>query len=122
MNKKNIIALSCMAFIGLTIGNNISVASEQTDTYVRYHEAIRVAEICRKDNRNLGITKYDPASWSKMASYIDKKINNALGAGERLTLIEQAKSDAWKLVERKGCSSEEAMALLSVYDKELANL
>jgi len=121
MIKKVCIALSCLASVGLA-GESFAADSEATATYTKYHEAIRVAEICRQDNRNQGLTAYDLSSWSKMARYIDMKVNNAIGAGERLTLIEQAKSDAWTLVEKKGCDSEDATALLAIYDNELAKL
>ncbi len=65
--------------------------------------------------------KLDPAAWSKVSTYIDKKINYEIPAGERLTLIEAAKTDARELVWNKGCDSDEVKALLALYDAELAN-
>ena len=64
----------------------------------------------------------DPAKWSKVSTYIDQKINYEIPAGERLTLIESAKTDTRVLIEKKGCGSDEVTALLGVYNGELANL
>jgi hypothetical protein len=39
-----------------------------------------------------------------------------------LTLIEEAKSGAWKAARVQGCESDDAKTLLSLYDAELAPL
>lgn len=121
MTKKIWIALSCLAVAGLA-SQSMAASGDATETYTKYHEAIRVAEICRNDHTNQGTTGYDISTWDRMAKYIDTKVNNEIGAGERLALIEQAKSQAWTLVEKKGCASEEATGLLAIYDNELAKL
>jgi hypothetical protein len=43
-------------------------------------------------------------------------VNHEIGGGERLTLIETAKTDARVLAQKKGCDSEDAQALLKDYD------
>ena len=83
--------------------------------YARYHMAIRAAELCR------GVTAGD-AIWRKWSSYIDQKTHYELGAGERLSVIEGAKSDATMMVRRQGCSDDDVKDLLALYDAELAAL
>jgi hypothetical protein len=76
-------------------------------TYSGYHRAIRAAELCEERT-------FDEPAHAKMATVIDGRINGAIGAGRRLTLIEQAKSEMGKVVEAKGCgdtSVQEALAL-----------
>jgi len=92
------------------------MATAQDDlagTYSKYYESIRVSELCRD-------TKIDDAGWRKIATYIDGKVNHEIDAGERLTLIETAKTDARKLVDAKGCSHQLVQDLLKYYDDNLA--
>lgn len=84
-------------------------------TYLHYHKVIHAAERCRLDSR-FGLPEL-----SRMAGYIEAKVNNAISAGRRLTLVEKAKHDVDKLVNGSGCSNDVA-DLLAVYDKELAPL
>lgn len=75
--------------------------------YSGYHRAIRAAELCED-------RAFDQDAHAKMAGVIDQKIHYAIGAGRRLGLIEQAKSEMGKLVDDKGCgdtSVQEALAL-----------
>ena len=81
--------------------------------YARYHMAIRAAELCR------GV-RADDALWRKWSSYIDEKTNHELGAGERLSVIEGAKTDATIMVRREHCDSADVAGLLQLYDAELA--
>ena len=83
--------------------------------YARYHMAIRAAELCR------GLAPGD-AIWRKWSSYIDRKTNYELGAGERLSVIEGAKDDATIMVRRQGCTDDDVKDLLALYDVELAAL
>ena len=118
MLKSSFVALSAAALLtGVTFGLT-GAASAQDDmnaTWTKYQEAVRVAELCR-------YMKHDAAQWAKMGPYIDGKVNHEIGGGERLTLIETAKSDAWKAARVKGCESDDAKTLLSLYDAELAPL
>jgi hypothetical protein len=81
--------------------------------YARYHMAIRAAMLCR------GVHAGDSV-WRKWSSYIDRKTNYELGAGERLSVIEGAKDDARYLKRRRGCASDDMKDLLALYDTELA--
>ena len=83
--------------------------------YARYHMAIRAAELCR------GVTA-DDRIWRKWSSYIDRKTDYELGAGERLSVLEGAKDDATIMVRRQGCEDDDVKDLLALYDAELAPL
>lgn len=83
--------------------------------YVHYRKVIHAAERCRLD------FPFGTPEQSRMAGYIDAKVDHAISAGRRLTLIEKAKSDVNKLVDKHGCGHDVA-DLLAVYDKELAPL
>lgn len=117
MLKKGISRLSLWAVfaIGSTGGSVTAIASDLSGTYSNYYEAIYATQLCRD-------TQIDAAGWKKLAGYIDNKVNHEIGAGERLTLIETAKSDARRLVDSKGCSHQMVEDFLKVYDSELANL
>ena len=82
------------------------------DTYLRYHQAISVVEKC--DERVFNQNEY-----SNMEAYIDKQINNQLGAGERLHLIEQGKTNAYELVTKWGCDSDKVNEYLELFEREL---
>jgi hypothetical protein len=118
MLKSSLIALSAAGMLtGLTLGMT-GTAMAQDDmaaTWTKYQEAVRVAELCR-------YMKHDAAQWAKMGPYIDGKVNHTIGGGQRLTLIEEAKSGAWQAARVQGCESEGAKTLLSLYDAELAPL
>jgi len=83
--------------------------------YARYHMAIRAAELCRS------LAPGD-AVWRKWSSYIDRKTNYELGAGERLSVIDGAKDDTTIMVRRQGCEDDDVKDLLALYDAELAPL
>lgn len=116
MSKSFVIRLSAAALVaGSVMGAaGFAAAQDQTAIYSQYHQAIRAAETCRE-------MTLDPAAWSKASTYIDKKINYEIPAGQRLTLIEAAKSDTRVLIWNMGCDSDEVKALLGLYDAELAN-
>ena len=117
MSKRFVTRLSAAALVAGSILGVVgfAAAQDQTAIYSQYHQAIRAAELCRD-------MSLDPATWSKVSTYIDQKINYEIPAGERLTLIESAKSDARVMVWNKGCDSDEVKALLSLYDGELGSL
>jgi hypothetical protein len=118
MLKSSFIALSAAGMLtGATLGMT-GAALAQDDmatTWTKYQEAVRVAELCR-------YMKHDAAQWAKMGPYIDAKVNHTIGGGQRLTLIEEAKSGAWQAARVQGCESDGAKTLLSLYDAELAPL
>jgi hypothetical protein len=118
MLKSSFIALSAAGMLSAATLGMSGAATAQDDmaaTWTKYQEAVRVAELCR-------YMKHDAAQWAKMGPYIDAKVNHEIGGGQRLTLIEEAKSGAWKAARVEGCESEGTKTLLSLYDAELAPL
>lgn len=117
MLKQSVSRLSLLAVmtVGIAGASVAAIASDLSGTYSKYYESIYATQLCRD-------TQIDAAGWKKLANYIDNKVNHEIGAGERLTLIETAKTDARKLKDSKGCSHELVQELLKVYDGELANL
>jgi len=109
------LSLSAVMAAGIVGASVTAFADDLSGTYSKYYESIYASEMCRD-------TQIDPAGWKKLADYIDNKVNHEIGAGERLTLIETAKTDARKLKDSKGCSHQMVQDLLKVYDSELANL
>jgi hypothetical protein len=118
MLKQSISRLSLSALIlAGTIGASAAaIASDDlSGTYSKYYESIYLSQQCRG-------TEIDAAGWKKLADYIDNKVNHEIGAGDRLTLIETAKTDARVLKQTKGCDHQSVQDLLKVYDSELASL
>jgi hypothetical protein len=117
MLKTSFVAISAAVLLTGTAATfaTAAQADDMSATWTKYQEAVRVAELCR-------YMKHDASQWAKFGPYIDGKVNHEIGGGERLTLIETAKSDAWKVARVKGCSSDDAKTLLSLYDSELAPL
>ena len=94
----------------------VTMTNDMDLVYARYQMAIRAAIMCR------GVTADDP-TWRKWSSFIDEKTNHELGAGERLSVIEGAKTDVTYMVRRQGgCGSDGIKDLLVLYDAELAPL
>ena len=110
------LSLSALIVVGAMGASVAAIASDDmSGTYSKYYESIYLSQQCRG-------TEIDAAGWKKLATYIDNKVNHEIGAGERLTLIETAKTDARELRVTKGCAHQSAQDLLKVYDSELANL
>jgi len=82
------------------------------DAYLRYHQAIAVTAKCEE-------REFNQTEHSHMASYIDQKVNNEIGAGDRLHLIEQAKSNAYELVTKWGCKDPHVTEYTTLFDQEL---
>jgi hypothetical protein len=118
MLKKNLswLSLSAAVAVGVVGASAAAIASDDlSGTYSKYYESIYASEFCRG-------TEIDAAHWQKLATYIDNKVNHEIGAGERLTLIETAKTDARALMNTKGCAHPLMQDVLKVYDSELAGL
>ena len=88
-------------------------AQEMEQTYKDYQAGIYAQELCTK-------TEFGQDEYGKLSEALDKKVNYELGAGRRLFLIEEMKPATKKLVQSKGCDSEEVQALLTKY-QELAS-
>ncbi|HEX2580986.1 MAG TPA: hypothetical protein VHL08_03330 [Dongiaceae bacterium] len=117
MTKKMAFALSCAACL---VGAKVSLATPAD--FGRYHEAIRVAELCSSSTINDETRMGSMGSWYKMSDYIARKAGDNLTVGTKLSLIQQAKMDAWDLVEKYGCGSPEAQPYLALYNTELSRL
>jgi hypothetical protein len=117
MLKSTFTALAATAVLAGTVAGFGASASadDMTGAWSKYQEAVRVAELCR-------YMRHDAAAWAKMGPYIDAKVNHEISGAERLTLIENAKTDARKVARVKGCESDDAKMYLSLYDAELAPL
>ena len=117
MLKSSFIALSAAGMLaGFTLGvSGSAMAQDMATTWTKYQDSVRVAELCR-------YMKHDAAQWAKIGPYIDAKVNHEIGGGQRLTLIEAAKSGAWQAARVQGCESEVAKTSLALYDAELAPL
>jgi len=102
-------ALSAIAALALP-----AAAQDQAtkDTYLRYHQAIAVTAKCEEK-------VFNDVEQSHMATYIDQHVNNQIGAGERLHLIEQAKSNAYELVTKWGCDSDKVGEYRTLFEQEL---
>lgn len=81
-------------------------------TYTNYHRAIVAAESCEK-------MEFSQADHEKMAGVIDEAIHYAIGAGRRLTLIEQVKSETRKLIDDKGCGEASVQDALALFHRDL---
>jgi hypothetical protein len=106
------------ALVGLAGGASAAAQTMTNDmdlVYGRYQMAIRAAQLCR------GVAD-DAAHWHQWSSYLDAKTNHELGAGERLFVLEGAKSDVTRMVRRRGCDSDGIKDLLALYDTDLAKL
>jgi hypothetical protein len=118
MLKSTFTALSASAVLAVSVagfGAGASAQDDMTAAWSKYQEAVRVAELCR-------YMMHDASAWAKMGPYIDSKVNHEISGAERLTLIENAKTDARKVARVKGCGSDDAKMYLSLYDAELAPL
>lgn len=97
------------------------------DTYVRYHAAIFAADACTDyDLIQVGTDDAD-AAWKSqaqdnMGAYIDAQVGGAIGAGDRLHLIEQAKSETDTYIGEYGCEGPMAVELLGIFNSELEPL
>ena len=104
--------LAC-ALVALALAAGVARADEAAEAvYKDYHGGIEAAKLC--ENRS-----FDQPAHAKMAQVIDEKIDYAIGAGRRLTLIEQVKSEVYNLVWYKGCASEPVARLLGLFHADL---
>jgi CelD/BcsL family acetyltransferase involved in cellulose biosynthesis len=101
--------LAAAVAVGMAGVTGVALAQDSAAKWTQLQEAVRLAEICK------GVT-HDAAAWRTLGPKIDAAVNHEIGGGERLTLIETAKTDARVLAQKKGCDSEDAQALLKDYD------
>lgn len=82
-------------------------------SYSAYQRAIHAAALCEERS-------FDQDAQERMSVVIDEKIHYDIGAGRRLTLIEQAKSEVGKTVDDKGCADPAVQDSLMLFRAELA--
>ena len=87
-----------------------AIAQDTADTYRQYQAGIYAKELCSH-------TMFSQDDYNKLGEALDKKVNYELGAGARLSLIEEMKGSTKKLVKREGCDSEQVASLLKLYDE-----
>jgi hypothetical protein len=107
MFSRKLLAAALVAGAAGTAGS--ALAQDAAAKWTQLQEAVRLAEICR------GVT-HDRETWRTLGTKIDAAVGHEVGGGERLTLIETAKTDARVLATKKGCDSEDVSALLKEYD------
>lgn len=106
--SRTVLAVIATGMIG---GAGAASADDMAATWTELQQAVVVAELCRD-------IVHDRAAWAMMGPKIDAMVNHEIGGGERLSLIESAKSEAWNLVHLgSGCEGDEAQALLAKYDE-----
>jgi hypothetical protein len=101
-----------------------SHAAGDEEMFMRYHEAIYAASQCE----DLPLYQHGPGDPNgpaaqdlhvTMASVIDSRVGESLGAGEKLSMIDQAKRDAGDLIADTGCESPEVTDLRALFHAEL---
>lgn len=105
--------LAAAVAAGMAGSAGAALAQDMAAKWTQLHEAVRVAEICR------GVS-HDRETWRSLGTKIDAAVGHEIGGGERLTLIETAKTDARILAWNPGCDSEDAQNLLKEYDALVA--
>ncbi len=105
-------AAAAMAF-----AMSVNAATADEEMFMRYHQAIYAASECED------LPLYNvPAAHDlhvTMASVIDSKAGASIGAGEKLSMIDQAKRDAQDLIADTGCDSPEVVDLRTLFHVEL---
>ena len=85
--------------------------TENEEIYLQLHRSIAAQERCH-------MTALSRAKHQKLARLIDKVVNYDIGAGKRLSLIQQAKSDVRSLTTvraARDCRSNEVKALTDLF-------
>lgn len=105
--------LAGIAALALTVAAPAQADDPEMESiYSGYHRAISAATQCDKRD-------FDQSDHEKMSIVIDEAVHHAIGAGRRLTLIEQAKSEIRDLVKRKGCDEPTVRDALALFYNDL---
>ncbi len=91
-----------------------AAAETVEETYLRYHSAIRAGVHCVNAGK-----EFDAAVHGRLAGIVEQKVNYAIGAGKRLTLIERAKAEMRDTVAKWGCKSDKMKPHLELFRAEL---
>ena len=92
------------------------VAADDTEMeakYRAYQEAIQATERCEK-------REFTPAEQNALGEEINFQVDGAIGAGKRLTIVEDAKKHMHDLIFRRGCDDPEVAESLALFDSDLA--
>ena len=109
------LAIVAFAMFGLVALGSAARADEAASQAIwkRYWMAIEVQKICHN-------TAFSQSQYDNMVHLIDQRINYDLGAGVRHELMADAKTDAFDLTFKYGCSSPDSRNYLALYNSELA--
>jgi hypothetical protein len=110
MFSRKLLAAALVA--GVAGSTGAALAQDTAAKWTQLHEAVKLAEFCRE-------VSHDRETWRSLGMKIDAAVNHEIGGGERLTLIETARTQARELA-WKGCDTEEAQNLLKEYDALVA--
>ena len=117
MTNRYRIALIALTFTVGAWSSSTAHADAATDAamepvWKHYWAAVAAAQQC--ENRKFSTPEFDA-----MTHYINGKVNNAVGAGQRTHLIDDARSDVWDRSFKYGCKDRQIDELLAVYHNEL---
>ena len=101
-------AIACGA-AALSFGARLAAADELNDTYMKYYESIQAKTLCEDSGAP------DKATMAKLSAYIAAQTKFGMTAGQSLQAIEDAKSEAAKLVKANGCEDRSIQQLIGLY-------
>ena len=109
------LAVVAFAMFGLVALGSAARADEAASQAIwkRYWMAIEVQKICHN-------TGFSQSQYDNMVHLIDQRINYDLGAGVRHEQMADAKTDAFDLTFKYGCSSPDSRNYLALFNSDLA--
>ena len=105
------------ALLAVGVASTSASAASSAETYMKMQEAIAAKVRCGGS--------LSPTQMAAMNEIIDKKVSYDLGAGERLTIIENAKSKVRKATTvsaARNCSGEDVQAMLKTFDDNFGSV
>ena len=97
----------------LWTGGAAADGTEMEAKYRAYQEAIQATHRC--ENR-----EFTPAEQNALGEEINFAVDGAIGAGKRLTIIEEAKRHVNDLIFRRGCEDPEVAERVALFESDLA--
>jgi hypothetical protein len=107
-----LIALAVAGVSGIAAAARADEASAQA-VWKKYWMAIEVQKICNK-------AAFSQSQYDNMVHRINERVNYDLGAGVLHQIMGDAKTDAFDLTFKYGCSSPDVRDYLSLYSNDLA--
>lgn len=102
-----------VAAVAFAAGSALAEDTPMEAKYRAYQEALDAVKRCRK-------TEFTPAQHNAIGEEINVQIEGEVGAGRRLTIIEEAKRRMYDLTFKRGCDDSEVMERLALFDSDLA--